>query len=124
MLGWKYLLPEIAERNLELVAGGVLHASLTTSYPEGDELAGYEARFAVAADAALDAYRALVRDADFLPFFESVTPLAELSAMPLGSRPARRAGSARGGAEGPDPQLRHRDRAGPRGAFGHPAARR
>nr|MBK7068555.1 phosphoenolpyruvate carboxylase [Deltaproteobacteria bacterium] len=38
VIGWKYLLPEIAERNLEQIAGGVLHASLTTSYPSGAEL--------------------------------------------------------------------------------------
>lgn len=95
VIGWKYLLPEIAERNLELVAGGVLHASLTTSYPEGDELAGYETSFDVAAEAALGAYRALVRDPEFIPFFEAVTPLSELSAMPIGSRPARRTTSTR-----------------------------
>ncbi|MDB4929937.1 MAG: Phosphoenolpyruvate carboxylase, partial [Myxococcaceae bacterium] len=95
VIGWKYLLPEIAERNLELVAGGVLHASLTSAYPDGAELAGYEARFAAAADAALAAYRGLVRDPDFVPFFEAVTPLAELSAMPIGSRPARRTTSTK-----------------------------
>lgn len=95
VIGWKYLLPEIAERNLELVAAGVLHASLTTSYPDGDELAGYEALFGEAADAALGAYRSLVRDPEFIPFFEAVTPLSELSAMHLGSRPARRTTSTR-----------------------------
>ncbi|TAK32370.1 MAG: phosphoenolpyruvate carboxylase [Myxococcaceae bacterium] len=95
VIGWKYLLPEIAERNLEQIAGGVLHASLTTSYPSGAELSRYEDRFGVAAEAALGAYRSLVRDPGFLPFFEAVTPLSELSAMPIGSRPARRSGSTR-----------------------------
>lgn len=95
VIGWKYLLPEIAERNLELVAAGVLHASLVTTYPDGDELAGYESLFGEAAAAALGAYRALVRDPAFIPFFEAVTPLSELSAMPLGSRPARRTASTR-----------------------------
>ncbi len=95
VIGWKYLLPEIAERNLEQVAGGVLHASLTARYPEAHDLARYEARFGEAADVALDAYRGLVRDPDFIPFFQSVTPLSELSAMPIGSRPARRATSTR-----------------------------
>jgi phosphoenolpyruvate carboxylase len=95
VIGWKYLLPEIAERNLEQVAGGVLHASLTSSYPEGDELARYEERFGVASEAALGAYRSLVGDPGFIPFFEAVTPLSELSAMPIGSRPARRSSSTR-----------------------------
>lgn len=95
VIGWKYLLPEIAERNLEQIAGGVLHASLTTSYPSGDELSRYEARLGVAAEAALGAYRSLVRDPGFIPFFEAVTPLSELSAMPMGSRPARRSASTR-----------------------------
>ncbi len=94
VLGWKYLLPEIAERNLELVAGGVLHASLVSSYPAGDggrEIAGYETIFGEVADVALTRYRALVRDPAFVPFFQAVTPLTEIGAMPLGSRPARRA---------------------------------
>lgn len=95
VIGWKYLLPEIAERNLEQIAGGVLHASLSSSYPEGDELARYEERFGVASEAALGAYRSLVRDPGFIPFFEAVTPLAELSSMPIGSRPARRSASTR-----------------------------
>ncbi len=95
VIGWKYLLPEIAERNLELITGGVLRASMAADGADADALADDERRFGAAADAALDAYRALVRDPGFIPFFEAVTPLSELSAMPIGSRPARRSTSTR-----------------------------
>ncbi len=95
VIGWKYLLPEIAERNLELITGGVLRASMVSHDDDADALAADERRFGAVADAALVAYRELVRDPGFIPFFESVTPLSELSAMPIGSRPARRTTSTR-----------------------------
>src|SRR5262249_50065744 len=45
------------------------------------------------AKTSLDAYRALVRDSRFVEFFVQSTPLEEIGAMPIGSRPARRTGA-------------------------------
>jgi phosphoenolpyruvate carboxylase len=95
VIGWKYLLPEIAERNLELTVGGVLHASLQPSALPADEEARYEAVFGEVAHSSLEAYRELVRDPEFVAYYEASTPLAEISLLPLGSRPARRTGAAR-----------------------------
>ncbi|HEV8488800.1 MAG TPA: phosphoenolpyruvate carboxylase [Candidatus Limnocylindrales bacterium] len=93
----RYANPEIARRELELLTGAVLLAStpehdaaLTAAVDEGtpvlDELAT-DAR---------EAYRALVYDdPGFAAFFRSVTPIAEISGLRLGSRPAAR---GRGGA--------------------------
>jgi phosphoenolpyruvate carboxylase len=94
VLGWKYLLPPIAQRNLELTVGGVLGASLTHDYPGTDELAEYEAALARAAATSLEAYRALVGHPRFVEYFQQSTPLDEIGALPLGSRPARRSGAA------------------------------
>jgi phosphoenolpyruvate carboxylase len=94
VLGWKYLLPAIAERNLELTVAGVLRASVASEYPGEAELAEYEDAFAIAANASLEAYRALVGHPRFVEYFEQSTPLAEIGALPLGSRPARRTGRA------------------------------
>jgi phosphoenolpyruvate carboxylase len=98
VLGWKYLLPPIAERNLDLITSGVLRASLVgpssdPGAPEG-ELAEYEQVFARVAEESLVAYRALVRAPRFAEYFTQSTPIAEIGALPLGSRPARRTGAA------------------------------
>jgi phosphoenolpyruvate carboxylase len=89
----RYANPEIARRELELLTGAVLLAStpqhdaaLTSAAEEGtpvlDELAA----------TAREAYRALVYDdPGFAAFFRSVTPVAEISGLRLGSRPAARA---------------------------------
>ena len=45
------------------------------------------------AQVSCDAYRAVVREQpDFVPYFRHATPEQELARLPLGSRPARRAG--------------------------------
>ncbi|HEX8796790.1 MAG TPA: phosphoenolpyruvate carboxylase [Polyangiaceae bacterium] len=96
VLGWKYLLPAIAERNLDLTTSGVLHASLPelSSGPSDAELADYEGAFTRAAEESLAAYRALVRAPRFAEYFAQSTPIEEIGALPLGSRPARRTGAA------------------------------
>ncbi len=84
--------PVIARRHLEQVTAAVMLAStpehdarLATAVAVGrpimDELAA----------TSREAYRALVHDdADFASFFRDVTPIAELSDLRLGSRPAAR----------------------------------
>lgn len=94
VLGWKYLLPAIAERNLELTIAGVLHASLVPHAVPEEELAVYEAALARAAEVSVVAYRDLVRAPRFPEYFAQSTPLEEIGALPLGSRPARRTGAA------------------------------
>jgi phosphoenolpyruvate carboxylase len=87
----------IALRHLEQVTGAVLGAAV----PDHDE----RSRGAGSARRALmdelstssrTAYRALVwEDPRFETYFRAATPIAELSAMALGSRPAARAGGQR-----------------------------
>jgi phosphoenolpyruvate carboxylase len=82
----------IAEHHLGLVAS----ATVIASTPEHDDcVAEVDARGKTVmdelADRAREAYRSLVYDEqDFPEFFQAATPVAELSAMALGSRPARR----------------------------------
>lgn len=86
VLGWKYLLSDIAERNLETTASGVLRASLD----EPVDYSELEEAFAEVASTSLEAYRELVRDPSFVAYYEESTPLAEISLLNIGSRPARR----------------------------------
>lgn len=46
-----------------------------------------------AAHASAAAYRALVHNPDFLPFFEAVTPIHEIARLNIASRPVRRPGA-------------------------------
>ncbi|RAU17778.1 phosphoenolpyruvate carboxylase [Nitrincola tibetensis] len=95
MIRFKFGIPEIAMRNLELYTGAVLKATLAPvnhAKPEWSELLD-----SLAADG-LKSYRAVVReDSLFVPYFRSTTPEQELAKLPLGSRPAKR--RADGGVE-------------------------
>jgi phosphoenolpyruvate carboxylase len=88
VVGWKYLLAEIAERNLERTASGVLRASLEEE--RGPGLAEFEAAFEAVARSSVETYRRLVSDPDFIDYYEQSTPLAEIAMLNIGSRPARR----------------------------------
>ena len=87
-----YADPAIARRHLEQLTG----AALIASTPEHDAAAAEALRdggplLAELADTARAAYRALVHeDPGFAAFFRDITPIAELSDLRLGSRPAVR----------------------------------
>ncbi len=88
----RYGHPAIALRHLEQVASAVLLTS-ATARGEADE-PGAEQRFAEVAGrldtGALSAYRALVGARGFAEWFARISPLGEIGAMRIGSRPARR----------------------------------
>lgn len=88
----KYLLPGLARQNLELLAGAVLEASLlhTTSRQPRETVARYDEVMDVASEAALAEYRSLTRHPSLVPYFFGSTPVRELAALHLGSRPASR----------------------------------
>jgi len=96
MLSFKYGLPAIALRNLELVVAGVTQSSLTEEKLKNTELSVHEPerwsevmnRLSASAYAR---YRSLIyENPDFLRFFEQATPILELGWLNIGSRPARR----------------------------------
>ncbi|MDF2697339.1 MAG: Phosphoenolpyruvate carboxylase [Labilithrix sp.] len=97
VLGWKYLVPEIAERNLELTVAGVLAQSLRSDADNhGRRLAEYESIFEKVAAISVEHYRALVDDPGFPEYFAATTPIEDIPRLNIGSRPARRSGKAGG----------------------------
>lgn len=90
VLGWKYLVPDIAERNLERTVAGVLAHSLATS--PSPAIAIHAAAFERAAAASVAHYRRLIGDPDFPEYFAETTPIEEIPRLNIGSRPARRSG--------------------------------
>lgn len=92
-LDHKYARPELAMRTLQLILGGVfLHTLDVQQRPDPEQEAAFDRAFAELAEVGRQAYRALVWDEPaFVSFFRAATPIDEISLLPIGSRPAKRA---------------------------------
>ena len=89
----RYGMPPIAERHLEQVLNAVLRAGFA---PSTDAPRPWVQTLEELAQISRQRYRALVYDnPSFLPYFRSATPIAEISRLKIGSRPASRTGSNR-----------------------------
>jgi phosphoenolpyruvate carboxylase len=89
----RYGLPELARRHLEQVVNAVLLAGFA---PREDAPPEWEQALERLAEIARGHYRALVYEhPDFLSYFRSATPIAEISRLKIGSRPASRKNSDR-----------------------------
>ncbi|HEU5012067.1 MAG TPA: phosphoenolpyruvate carboxylase, partial [Roseiflexaceae bacterium] len=89
----RYGMPPIAERHLEQVLNAVLLAGFA---PSTDAPRPWVQTLEELAQIARRRYRALVYDNPrFLPYFRNATPIAEISRLKIGSRPASRTGSDR-----------------------------
>jgi len=91
----KYGEPGVARRNLDALTAGTLIASLAP--PPDDELTIRHGSTASALSrASMGAYRRLVYETEgFVDYFRAATPIAELSELKIGSRPASRTASTR-----------------------------
>ncbi|HET8986164.1 MAG TPA: phosphoenolpyruvate carboxylase, partial [Trueperaceae bacterium] len=86
----RYSDPDLAHRHLEQVA----HAFILSSARDAKQITELPHEFRTALDAAAAAagvaYRDLLARPDFIDFFNTVTPIEEISRLNVGSRPARR----------------------------------
>ncbi|PPA70857.1 phosphoenolpyruvate carboxylase [Jeotgalibacillus proteolyticus] len=97
VLSSRYLLGDIAYRNLEQAASALLEASAKASLQFEHKLPEpWKNAITQSSDAALKKYQSLVfGDKDFLTYFKQATPLGELGELNIGSRPMSRKGSQR-----------------------------
>ncbi|HXJ88563.1 MAG TPA: phosphoenolpyruvate carboxylase [Candidatus Binatia bacterium] len=91
VLNWKYADPVLAEWNLELMIAASLEAFTRPILAQEDQSSAWEEAIE---QMSLEAYRVYRRDIadnpDVLEYFEQATPVNELDAARIGSRPARR----------------------------------
>ena len=92
----KYGLPGLARGNLELTLAATVEASLlhreAVNPPES--LRRWDGAIEVVSKAAYDAYRRFVELDRFADYFRSSTPVNEMGALNIGSRPSSRGGSS------------------------------
>ncbi len=98
----KYLLPALARRNLEVASAAVLQATLLhrESRQPLDVLDRWDGVMDRVSEASLAAYRRLIDDPNLFAYFCSSTPVEELAALNIGSRPTRRPRTGKDGLEG------------------------
>ena len=88
MIRYKFGMPEIAVRNLELYAGAVLEASLVP--PQSPKPEWRTLMDSLASESHRQYVKVIRETPEFVPYFRQLTPEQELAKLPLGSRPAKR----------------------------------
>lgn len=91
VLNWKYADPVLAEWNLELMIAASLEALLRPTLSPGSEQPQWEEAMEAMSAQAYEVYRRdIAENPEVLEYFEQATPVNELDAARIGSRPARR----------------------------------
>jgi len=88
----KYALPEIANRNLDLAFSAVVEASIAHRKPRNDpqDVGRWNDVMESMSTAAFARYRNFVAQEGLVEYFNTATPVDELGALNIGSRPSRR----------------------------------
>ncbi|MGB5760590.1 MAG: phosphoenolpyruvate carboxylase [Acidimicrobiales bacterium] len=88
----KYGLPGLAQRNLDLALSAVVEATLLHRQGRNDPatVERWNEVMELMSSAAFEAYRAFISSPGLVAYFRTSTPVEELGAMNIGSRPARR----------------------------------
>jgi phosphoenolpyruvate carboxylase len=90
VINQKFGIAEVAVRNLEIVTGAVLRATLKPPPPPRSE-ERWRHMMSGIAQASRESFRGLVYDTpEFLEFFRSATPIDVIERLAIGSRPASR----------------------------------
>lgn len=92
VISFRYALDAIAHRHLEQIVHAMLRVPVLKKEQEDRRLAGdegFEVMEAIA-QRSMQAYQALIRDAEFWPWYVRTTPIELISHLPIASRPVSR----------------------------------
>ena len=90
VLNWKYADAVLAEWNLELMIAASVEALMRSGPPAKDQARWEEAMEEMSGEAYRVYRRDIAENAEVLEYFEQATPVQELDAARIGSRPSRR----------------------------------
>jgi phosphoenolpyruvate carboxylase len=91
VLNWKYSDPVLAEWNLELMIAASLESLIRPAHRKAGDHARWEEAMEEMSGEAYRVYRRdIAENPDILEYFEQATPVNELDAARIGSRPSRR----------------------------------
>jgi phosphoenolpyruvate carboxylase len=90
VLNWKYADAVLAEWNLELMIAASLEAFTRSGTPQKEQVSWEEAMEEMSGEAYRVYRRDIADNPDVLEYFEQATPIQELDAARIGSRPSRR----------------------------------
>jgi phosphoenolpyruvate carboxylase len=94
VVSFKYANRGTAQYQIELLAASVVEHTLKSEREEAlVATAEFDEAMEALSGAAQAAYRTLVDHPDLLPYYQSASPLEEISLLNMGSRPARRFGA-------------------------------
>jgi phosphoenolpyruvate carboxylase len=95
MVAAKYSQPAAARRNLETLVAATLEATCLPMDHVGQNASRFSDTVHELSSVAHRTYRQLVEHERFVEFFRSITPIAEIATLNVGSRPAARTASHR-----------------------------
>ncbi|MBU1101525.1 MAG: phosphoenolpyruvate carboxylase [Bacteroidetes bacterium] len=91
MISSKFLMPDIARKNLESVTSAVLLKTIRKSDPDKlSRIDDYLSDFEEISKYSFQHYRELVKDKSFLEYFRTITPIDIIEQIEIGSRPPSR----------------------------------
>ena len=91
MISSKYLVPQIARQNLEIISSAVIiKTARTFRNIQHPEIYKYIKQFENISELAYKHYRGLINDKNFINYFRTITPIDIIENLEIGSRPASR----------------------------------